>query len=359
MTKDEKALFFALCTCRYADADTLRRYLRHGEATSAVLGALFWNRMAGTAYHVLAHNRCLDLINREFRNALTGAYEQNQQQNTSFKTCLKQLDEVLAPCRGRYAMLKGAYLCQAYPPGCRTSNDVDLLVARGDVSAVGEALTAAGFAQGHIVNGDFVPATRREIVESSMMRGETVPFIRRADLPMMPYLEVDLNFSLDYKSGDASLIESWIAAAQRVRQDELEIVTLDAPHFLLHLCEHLYKEAMTYPWIRMKRDMTLYKFADIHFLLADMTRQEGLTLLQHIRAHGAQEACSYAIYGCKELFHIENDAIDALLSAISPGNRRFLDVVQDPENHRELCYTQGDIVKRFWHANRAALLEVV
>ena len=79
-------------------------------ATAAVLGQLFFNRMQGAAYGVLKRNECLEAVNREFRNALKGAYEQNVQKNNAFFGCVDQLKEVLHAYQDRYVMLKGALL---------------------------------------------------------------------------------------------------------------------------------------------------------------------------------------------------------------------------------------------------------
>lgn len=102
-------------------------------------------------------------------------------------------------------MLKGAYLCAHYPDGYRTSNDVDLLVLPKDVTTIGNLLARSGFRQGNIRNGEFIPATRQEIIESKMMRGETVPYIKEVDLTFMKFFKVDINFSLDYKNGNGNV----------------------------------------------------------------------------------------------------------------------------------------------------------
>lgn len=114
-------------------------------------------------------------------------------------TCIRYITEVLSKCSCTYAMLKGALLCRCYPEGYRTSNDIDLLVHPSDVTLIANALSAAGFRQGSVRNDRFIAATRQEIIESKMMRGETVPFIKEMNLPGMKYLEVDINFFLDYK----------------------------------------------------------------------------------------------------------------------------------------------------------------
>ena len=99
-----------------------------------------------------------------------------------------------------YALLKGALLTQMYPKGLRTSNDIDILLEHNDITPFATLLKMDGFLQGNIRNGHFVPATRRDIVSSRMNRGETVPFIKKVSFPKMEYLELDINFSLDFQA---------------------------------------------------------------------------------------------------------------------------------------------------------------
>ena len=54
----------------------------------------------------------------------------------------------------------------------------------------------------------FIPAARREIIESRMTRGETVPYVKEVGLPGMRFLEVDINFSLDYKNSRDGILGS-------------------------------------------------------------------------------------------------------------------------------------------------------
>ncbi len=201
MKKQEKELFKALCSfkAKEFDEDLLKA------ATPGVLGCLFFNRMQAIAYGVLKEYGLLGKVNREFRNSLKGAYEQNLEKNRSLFWCINHVEEALSKCGAKYAMLKGAYLCKAYPEGFRTSNDIDLLVHPKDVTEIGNALLSAGFKQGNVRNGSFIPATRKEIIESKMMRGETVPYIKEIGISGMQFLEVDINFSLDYKPGDTML----------------------------------------------------------------------------------------------------------------------------------------------------------
>ena len=94
MKEKEKLLFKELCRFKdeFADA-SLTEF-----ATPTVLGHLFFNRMQGVAYDVLKRNGLLGKVNREFRNSLGAAYEQNIQKNESFRKCITMLSAILSSC---------------------------------------------------------------------------------------------------------------------------------------------------------------------------------------------------------------------------------------------------------------------
>ena len=357
MTQIEKEFFLELCKWKHAEEAVLIRCLDLGADTPVVLGQLFYNRMAGVAYTVLQQFGLLSKTHREFRTALKNTWLQNKAKNESYFQCLQMLNQVLQNCKGKFAMLKGAYLCKWYPKGCRTSNDVDLLVDGKDVSAIGEALEAAGFRQGSIQNEKFVPATRQEIITSRMTRGETVPYIKEVDLPFFKYLEVDVNFSPDYKQSKDPIVSQWIATTKEVTVDDLTITTLQPCDFFIHLCQHLYKEATTYPWVEMKRDMTLYKFCDIYGLVQDWTTEDWKRLVEQAKTCRMEAPCYYALAMTKELFAMEGEGLEACLAQLVPKEPGFLQRVVHPKEKKNYYYTMEDVKERFFAADRAKLLK--
>ena len=354
MNQKEKELFLGLCAFRNSNDKKLQKLLKDGCATSEVLGMLFANRMAGVAYHVLNEAKLLDLTDREFRNSVRNAAMLNEKINEDFRGCVKYLTTELEACGVPYALLKGAYLCHWYPKGCRTSNDIDVLVAPENVGKISAKLKMAGFKQGYLKNGVFVPATRQQIIESKMMRGETVPFIKETKLPYVHYLEVDLNFSLDYKNSDDTILKEMLDRATLVTVNSVQVRTLDPCDFLLHLCAHLYKEATTVPWIRMKRDMTLYKYADIYGLLSDLNENEYSTLMLRANETGMRAEVFYCLKSIEALFKMPV----AVSFSLTDAELDALDKVIAPTKKRFYRYTEPDIAKRFFAKDRMRLLEV-
>lgn len=348
MKEKEKQLFKALC--KFKDEITDESLVTF--ASPAVLGHLFFNRMQGVAYDTLKRNGLLGKVNREFRNSLGSAYDQNVLKNESFKKCVALLSDILATSNCSVAMLKGAYLCAHYPDGYRTSNDVDLLVLPKDVTTVGNLLSKAGFKQGNIRNGEFIPATRREIIESKMTRGETVPYIKEVNLPFMQFFEVDINFSLDYKNGNDDILLVMLSNVCIKHEKELSIPTLSDEDFFIHLCAHLYKEATTFPWIEMHRDMTLYKYCDIYLLLAEMSHEQLEKIFERAINLKMEKICAYTVLETMELFDIADAfALNLSYSALE-DDHEFRFRVVSPKDKKTFSYKTASATDRFFMESR-------
>lgn len=355
MKQKERELFKSLCSFK---SEKFNEKLLE-VATPNVLGHLFFNRMQAIAYGTLKKHNLLGKVSREFRNSLKGAYDQNIEKNRSFFWSVQYLEDVLSKCQCRYAMLKGAYLCRWYPDGYRTSNDIDLLVHPKNVTEIGKALIEAGFAQGNICNGKFVPASRKEIIESKIMRGETVPYIKEINIPGMQYLEVDLNFSLDYKPGDTALLDEMMKNTVIEEKPDFYVRTLRQDDFFIHLCSHLYKEATTLPWVEMMRDMTLYKYCDIYMLLNDAAKDHIDFLFKRAKELCMEKVCAFAVLQMSELFVFENEYAVEVANSILNDDPNFIHTVVSPKEKKMYIFTEKDIEERFFAENRKAFLQEV
>ena len=315
MNHVQQKLFWSLCRFLDPDRERITALLRAGAGTPAVLGHLLYNRMGGIAYHMMTQTETVRYASREFRNTLRDVWLIGKAKNASYDRGRALVSEILEKSGAEYALLKGAYLCDRYPPGCRTANDVDILTEGKYITKIGDALRGAGFRQGEIRNGVFHLASRREILHTKMTRGETVPYFLEVNFPYMQYLEVDLNFSLDYKNTVDIALPAFISASEK--RDSCRI--LSAPHFLLHLCTHLYKEATTYPWVQMRRDMSLYKFCDLYLLLYEYTLQDYNLLLEEARKYALTMQCYYALEMMRSLLQLEDPMLLEFLARICPG----------------------------------------
>ncbi len=356
MNRNEEKLFLYLCDPVHTGDDKCTAEFVRRNASANVLGQLFMNRMAGVAYKKLHERELLSVVNREFRNSLRAASVQNSEKNRSYLQCVSGLTGILRDVGVPYAMLKGALLCAMYPDGCRTANDIDLLVRPADVTKIGQVLTQNGFSQGDIRGDRFVPASREQIISSRMLRGETVPYIAEVNLPGMKYLEVDVNFSLDYKNSDDTVLAAMLTRATDVRVGDTSVHTLTLTDFFLHLCLHLYKEAMTYPWVEMGRDMTLYKFLDISLVAGRLIASDVDRLFRRAEEYGSEREVVYAVLATDALFPMENREIVRRAEELAKEYPDVLRTVTDPANGKCLVYPDDRVKRRFFKGDRAALL---
>lgn len=357
--RNEYELILELCKFVHPDKERIQELLNQRPDMPLVLGNILFHRMGGVAYETLKKTELLSATNREFRNTLEAIYTSNTEKTTAYREALSQLSGVFSDIPIRYAFLKGAYLCSIYPVGLRTSNDVDVLISKESTGIVSERLREYGFKQGHIRNGVFVPATRAEIISSKMNRGETVPFVLDLGKTHMRYLEVDLNFSLDFqaKEGTDSVEAMLQATIPAIQTEKGSLYTLSSEDFVAHLCAHLYKEATTYPWVAMNRDLSLYKFSDL-YLLYEQRSINWKSLKQRVVELGLEKECYYTFRNLCILYHIFDDDMEAMLTRLSLEDMRFMKQIYRPENKTYYQYDMG-YVDWFFCPDRVSHLKEV
>ena len=357
MTANQKKFFLNLCSFSSAGRAEIEKNISNC-MTPEVLGLLYANRMQTAAYKVIEKFELLDLLNPEVKRALKNSYMSDLMINDSYTQCVDELSQVLSHFEKKYAVLKGAVLSRKYPRGCRNSNDVDILVSSDDISELGNILTENGFVQGYVRNGEFYKASRKEIISSKMMRGETVPYVKEVGKPLFKYFELDLNFSLDYKSG-ADNVKEMLMHTNSVKTSGGKILTLQPLFFFIHLCCHLYKEMTTLPWIKIKKDMTLYKFLDISEFLRNI---DGGTLfnLYHIAKNlGVLNECSCAILWTCSMLHVNSAFAASNAAAWLRGNEDLLHTVVSPGDNKKYIYSEKRIAERFFLRDRISnLIEI-
>lgn len=357
--RDEYSLILEMCKFAHPNKEKIKELLDRKPDMPMVLGNLLFHRMGGVAYVTLRDLGLLSATNREFRNTLEAIYVSNTEKTWAFKEALTFLSLVFKDIPVRYALLKGAYLCSLYPVGLRTSNDVDVLISKEHTGIVSDRLLAHGFKQGNIRNGVFVQATRAEIISSKMNRGETVPFILEMNKPHMRYLEVDLNFSLDFqaKSGLETVDAMLNRTIPDIHTEKGSLYTLCSDDFVSHLCAHLYKEATTYPWVAMNRDLSLYKFSDL-YLMCENHLIDWERLGQRVTELGLEKECYYSFRNLAVLYEIADEGMEKMLAGLSLEDTSFMQTIYRPEN--KMTYRHDmNYVDWFFHPNRVNQLKAV
>jgi hypothetical protein len=192
-----------------------------------------------------------------------------------------------------------------------------------------------------------------------MMRGETVPYIKEMGLPYMRYLEVDINFSLDYKNAEDHVLEDLLSRVTDRKINDIYISTLEKSDFFIHLCAHLYKEATTLPWVEMQRDMTLYKYCDLYMLLEEMPCSEILAMFNRAKELNLEKICSFGILQMAAFFDLSNQTAIFMAEDCLKEDPDFLHTIVSPRDKKTLRFKEKDIFKRFFESNRGKMVEEV
>ncbi|MFA5676571.1 MAG: nucleotidyltransferase family protein [Christensenellales bacterium] len=285
---------------------------------------------------------------------------------------------ILSNCNLRYfdaarqcAMLPHALLRLAmernqtfYSPGERVSNDVDILALPSDISRIDKVLKEMGFVQGYwsAEADDVVVLSRSEILSRRMNRGETAPYIKKLGSPELPFIEVDVNFSLDYlPAGNRDLLSEMIASAGKYEPALGKgIYSLRPELFLTHLVLHQYKEMRLYSMVLRRKDLELYKLYDI-FIFFKYRYADINALKEIIAAHSLQKEVAVVLSAVLAVFDDLSDASHAakLLEHIAAekGDEAFN--VLDPENKNKAYAWKTDVLTRLIRYSPARYLEEI
>lgn len=326
-----------------------------------VLGQLLFNRTGGIAYQNLKKCNTLSNINREFRNPLYMIYQNGCKRNDSYLEAESELSKIFSKADFRYSFLKGALLCTLYEAGTRTSNDFDVLISKRDIGKITKLLLSEGFEQGYLKNDVFSKATRQDIIYAQMNKGETVPFVKRISLPNMEWLEIDVNFSLDFNPiDDTGVVDDFLLKSEPlIKTANGNLSTLCLSDFIIHLCSHLYKEATTMFWIDNVRDLSIYKFSDIYLLwkkYASLPLSE--ELIKTIKKYHLENECAYSFYYMSKLFNVNDDILNTLIKKIFDRNEENLKIVFDPATKKEYYFDTSFVDYLFCMDRKKHLIEI-
>lgn len=175
----------------------------------------------------------------------------------------------------------------------------------------------------------------------------------------MKFFEVDINFSLDYKNGSDNIVEKLLSKVRKKQTTAGLIPTLCNEDFFIHLCTHLYKEATTLPWIKMGRDMTLYKYCDIYMLLTQSSDVQMQQILQRSLELGLEKICAYAILETIELFEMDKTWIAQWAIKTLADTPNFRLQVTAPTEKKLFQYQTQNASKRFFMKSRISDLKEV
>ena len=176
-------------------------------------------------------------------------YESQSIRTNIQKEQIKIISSKLCEANIKHAFLKGSILSSIlYSEGARTSNDIDILVSKRSILKVKELLSGLGFLQGKYdyKNNIINEVGQDELDKSLDTRGEMFPFVKILNKWTVKTVDVDINFSLNCESVSLeNYVDYFLDQRITIIMDkDNSIYSLAEEHMFVHLCSHLYKDAV-------------------------------------------------------------------------------------------------------------------
>lgn len=241
-----------------------------------ILGFLELHKIAGVFYRRAAKKNIK--IPTVVLRKLQGIFKGQEYRVRMMRKWIEDVSYELDCAKLDYIFLKGSVLAHtvfcgapAYSDGERVSNDIDILVRSSCVTEVANALKNMGFKQGFWdwKTQKFNPLSRAEIVSRRMNRGETAPFIALTENERVPFIEVDVNFSVDYlPTGGERIVDAMLLSKKQYGgKTKRRLYGASPEWFFIHLILHQYKESVLYFMAERGKETDLYKLLDIYLLM--------------------------------------------------------------------------------------------
>lgn len=236
------------------------------------LGFMIANRVAGLFYSRALKQQLY--IPPQIKRFLAYHFKAQLRRISFFRNAIFELSEYLVSEKSEHIFLKGSvFTAQTkddaiYIDGERISNDIDILVKPSGIESVVKALKRAGYVQGWFQeeSGEVKPYSRLEILKRRMTRGETAPFVKLTSNQEIPYIEIDVNFSLGNEPSEYLDLLIEMVDTRILYKGKASIYTPNSELFFMHLILHQYKESRLYFSVIRGKALDIYKLADIYYI---------------------------------------------------------------------------------------------
>ncbi len=323
----------------------------------AVIGFLELHKIAGMFY---ARAKAIDYIFPDkIEKILFHTFLRQKRRVEFFRAEIERLSRELTTNGLQYIFLKGSVLCSCgdsgkiYSDGERVSNDIDVLVKPSGLSDICKALRESGFIQGKYDEnkGGVVPFSRFEILNRQMNRGETAPFIKVTNNPEIPFIEVDVNFSLGNEPAEHADLITEMIDSRKLYHGEILLYSANEELFFLHLIMHQFKESRLYFMVERSKDTDLYKLADLYFIWRkgafDMNR-----FRQYVEKYRLEKEVGAVLGQVARVFEDKN------LLKVAKEYGELPEEVYDYETKSTFRWNESERVRMCFFDSRRFLMEV-
>lgn len=206
------------------------------------------------------------------------------------------------------SLLKGTYLIpHIYKDyGTRSMNDIDCLVNYKDSALITDIMKKLGYVNGiiDIDNCTIKPLTRKEEILWKTSMTNLPAFYKFNNEHSLKYIKVDFSTKLDFNT-DYDLTKEFL----QYNKNNF----LDKPFFFLHLCCHLYKEAVNDTYIKLHKDLNLIKFCDVREYMLSMKKDELMLAIKYANENKLNKQVYFTLFYLNQLYNEDyNDYINLL-----------------------------------------------
>jgi len=326
----------------------------------SLLGFIETNKLSGYILNKLKRKKLE--IPKLIYSSLYNTYSLQKVRNNVLRKFINKISYELEINNINHAFLKGSILSNCsfdnktpiYKLGERTSNDIDILINPKDLGKLEKILEKLHFKQGYYdyFKEKVILFDRKEIISRRMNRNETAPWVLKTTNTIVPFIEIDINFSTSNLSNDNKLTDKLLSNTVCYKSiDNNYIRTLEKYDFIIHLILHAYKELTNKFQVDRHKDIQLYKFLDLYLLLSkDIDLNELLKLVKEYHVEYETFVIFYKLY---EIF----DLSSFMSFCFSFDYESLPLIIQDFEN-KELFVFKDTINERLLHFdNRKSLIK--
>ena len=234
------------------------------------------NKISNLAFQNLTYSENLFYIPKLYRKNLEDIYSASCLRCDQYLNIARVLSESFAKNNLKYAYIKGMNLqnklYRKNPLRVRDYSDLDILINVKDENLFRTIVTDLGFCEGkyNIINHEFVPTSRKELLTGKMFYHQIPPFVRKG-IPFYSYsntLSLDINFTPFYGGQIKDPIETEELLTHTKKTEYIGenfiYYSLSTNYDLLQNCFHFYKDIMHPPRKKMRDIFKLISFLDIH-----------------------------------------------------------------------------------------------
>lgn len=269
-----------------------------------------------------------------------GTKKRNEKYLDELNKVLKMLNNENVLC----APLKGAYLIENVfkDTGIRTINDMDCMIKKEDIKKIREIMNSMGYIQGDYdeKNKIILPMSREKDILWKTKMSNLYPFRKiHNDSMYCPETSFDFTFSLDY---DLNYEPIKIIMDRSKKGHDIPNRLLQKNDFFIHLCCHLFKEAVNPASIILEKDINLIKFCDTReYVLNEMSKENLLEAVKSSKIFGYEKALYFTLFYLKELY---NDGYEEeLIGLLDINDKNFINNFGERDFEHSLTWK-----KTFW-----------